>query len=155
MHPHRAAGHKRGSTACSLASKWTSKYLSMHTSMLSASLQREKLTYTSWLPQKREELWPQSEQKKKSNPKTLNDTLLHFHNGARHSINANKHSWLSLDIAQFSRLSHANVSDCECSSVGVFNVPAVKTSSVNRQPSTICFFMVWLCLTRSLPSLPS
>lgn len=96
-----------------------------------------------------------AKQNKKNNPKTLNDTLLRFHNGARHSINANKHSWLSLDIAQFSRLSHANVSDCECSSVGVFNVPAVKTSSVNRQPSTICFFMVWLCLTRSLPPLPS
>lgn len=37
------------STACPLASKWTSKRLSMHTSMLKASLQQEKLTYTSWL----------------------------------------------------------------------------------------------------------
>lgn len=65
-----------------------------------------------------------------------------FYNWARHSITAKKHSQLSLDIAQFSCLSHANVSDCEYTSVGVFNVPAVKTGSVNRQPSTICFFMI-------------
>lgn len=39
-----------------------------------------------------------------------------FYNGARQSINANKHSWLSLDIAQFCCLAHANVSDCEYTS---------------------------------------
>lgn len=92
---------------------------------------------------KRQERWLQrlSTESEQRQFKYIKWYVAAFHNGARHSINANKPSWLSLDIAQFSCLSHANASDCEYTSVGVFNVPAVKTSSVNRQPSTICFFM--------------
>lgn len=75
-----------------------------------------------------------------------------FYNGARHSIKANKHSWLSLDIAPFSRLSHGNASNSEYTTVGVFNVAAVKTSCVNRRPNTICFFMIPDLIVSNLPS---
>lgn len=71
-----------------------------------------------------------------------------FYNGARKFINANKHSWLSLDIAWFCCLARANVSDLN-TPVGVFNVPAVKTSGVNRQNNATSFFTI--CLSHSQP----
>lgn len=40
------------STACPLAGKWTGKRLSVHASMLRASLRQEKLTYTSRLSER-------------------------------------------------------------------------------------------------------
>lgn len=88
-------------------------------------------------------LWAQSEQWQKNNKKnrTLNDTLLHFTMVPDNPLMLisildflltlpNSVVWLMLMWVI------VNIP------VGVFNVTAVKSSSVNRQPSTICFFMI-------------
>jgi len=97
----------RASTACPLASKWTSKYLSMHTSMLGVCVWQEKLTYTCSSDSSIAKLYLRLVGEKK-----FKWHLAASYYGARHSINANRHCWLAFDIGQFSSLSHTNGSDC-------------------------------------------
>lgn len=70
--------------------------------MLSASLQREKLTYTSWLSYRDKSSDCSTSKLTLSNSrkqKTSNDTLLNFTMAPDISL-SNKHSSLSLDIDQ-------------------------------------------------------